>query len=92
MNFFFNENNKDFNLISLLLISYYFPWPFCQNFYSFQLYYSNQVQCFYFFNNNNNNNSNSSDSDKNNSNNNDDNFNNDTDNNYNNNNIDDITY
>ena len=91
MNFFFNENNKDFNSISLLLISYYFPWPFCQNFYSFQLYHSNQVQCFYFFNNNNNN-SNSSDSDKNNSNNNDDNFNNDTDNNYNNNNIDDITY
>jgi len=58
------------------LISYYFPWPFFQIFYNFQLYHSNQVQCFYFFNNNNNN---GSDSDKNNSNNNDDNFNNDTD-------------
>jgi hypothetical protein len=48
--FFFNENNNDFNLVPFLLIFYCFPWTFCQSFYNFQFYPSNQVQGFYFFN------------------------------------------
>jgi len=83
-------------LVSLLLISYCFPWPFCQSFYSFQLCPSNQVLGFDFFKNNNSDvryeNSNDDNNNNDNENSNDDDNNNDNENkniNKNNNIIDD---
>ena len=47
MIFFSDKNNIDFNLVLLLLISFFFLCFFCQSFYDFLFYPSNQVYDFF---------------------------------------------